>query len=171
MTYKAAPTHSPICVEQLLSSPGTPSTRGARAFILPGLLLVVNELGRTGRAANLRSHPWANHAGVGCLEWRMPAFIHERDAETSKEHDMRQSVVMIMAAGAVTAFASFPVQAQYALCLPVRGCIPTTQASYNACYTLARQRGWTDSDNAPKGGMPRALDEFIWRCLQGRIPR
>src|SRR5215510_13000892 len=92
-------------------------------------------------------------------------------AETSKEHAMRQSVLMVMAAGAVTAFASFPVQAQYALCLPVRGCIPTTQASYNACYTLARQRGWTDSDNAPKGGMPRALDEFIWRCLQGRIPR
>ena len=87
--------------------------------------------------------------------------------KTSKEHDMR----MIMAACAVTAFASFPAQAQYALCLPVRGCIPTTQASYNACLTLARQRGWTDSDNAPKGGMPRALDEFIWRCLQGRIPR
>jgi len=86
---------------------------------------------------------------------------------------MRQSVLMIMAAGAVTAFSlvSFSAQAQYALCLPARGCIPTTQASYNACYTLARQRGWTDSDNAPRGGIPRALDAFIYQCLQGRIPR
>jgi hypothetical protein len=79
---------------------------------------------------------------------------------------MRQSVLMIMAAGAVTAFASFPARAQYALCLPARGCIPTTQASYNACLTLARQRGWTDSDNAPRGGIPRALDSFIYQCLQ-----
>jgi hypothetical protein len=120
---------------------------------------------------HLRSHPWANHAAIAGLEWRMPAFIHESGAETFKEHDMRQSVLMIMAAGAVTAFASFPAQAQYALCLPARGCIPTTQASYNACLTLARQRGWTDSDNAPRGGIPRALDSFIYQCLQGRIPR
>ena len=120
---------------------------------------------------HLRSHPWANHAAIAGLEWRMPAFIHESGAETFKEHDMRQSVLMIMAAGAVTAFASFPAQAQYALCLPARGCIPTTQASYNACLMLARQRGWTDSDNAPRGGIPRALDSFIYQCLQGRIPR
>jgi hypothetical protein len=120
---------------------------------------------------HLRSHPWANHAAIAGLEWRMPAFIHESGAETFKEHDMRQSVLMIMAAGAVTAFASFPAQAQYTLCLPARGCIPTTQASYNACLTLARQRGWTDSDNAPRGGIPRALDSFIYQCLQGRIPR
>jgi hypothetical protein len=93
--------------------------------------------------------------------------------KTLKEHNMRQSLLMIMAAGAVTTFAmaSFPAQAQYALCLPARGCVPTTQASYNACLTLARQRGWTDSDNAPRGGIPRALDEFVYRCLQGRIPR
>jgi hypothetical protein len=86
---------------------------------------------------------------------------------------MRQSVLMIMAAGVVTAsaMASFPAQAQFAHCVAGRGCIPTTQASYNACLTLARQRGWTDSDNAPRGGIPRALDEFVYRCLQGRIPR
>jgi hypothetical protein len=93
--------------------------------------------------------------------------------KTGKEHNMRQSVLTIMAAGVVTAFAmaSFPAQAQYAHCLPGRGCVPTTQASYNACLTLARQRGWTDSDNAPRGGIPRALDSFIYQCLQGRIPR
>jgi hypothetical protein len=86
---------------------------------------------------------------------------------------MRQSALMILAAGTVAALsmASFPAQAQYAVCLPARGCVPATQASYNACYTLARERGWRDSDNAPRGGFPRALDAFIYRCLQGRIPR
>jgi len=95
-------------------------------------------------------------------------------AGDSKEHNMRQSILTILAAaGVVTALsvASFPANAQYAVCLPARGCVPATQASYNACYTLARQRGWTDSDNAPRGGMPRSLDAFIYRCLQGRIPR
>ena len=86
---------------------------------------------------------------------------------------MRQSVLMMLAAGAVTAFSlvSFPAQAQYAQCLPGRGCVPTTQASYNACYTLARQRGWRDSDNARRGGLDRGLDRFIFQCLQGRYPR
>jgi hypothetical protein len=86
---------------------------------------------------------------------------------------MRQSVLMIVAAGVVTAFstASVPAQAQYSVCLPARGCAPATQASYNACLTLAYQRGWRDSDNAPRGGYPKALDEFLYRCLQGRVPR
>ena len=101
--------------------------------------------------------------------------IHKwsRARKTSKEHDMRQSVLMMLAAGAVTAFSlvSFPAQAQYAQCLPGRGCVPTTQASYNACYTLARQLGWRDSDNAPRGGLGRGLDKFVFQCLQGRIPR
>jgi hypothetical protein len=69
------------------------------------------------------------------------------------------------------ALSSAPAQAQYALCLPSRGCIPTTQASYNACLTLARERGWSDSDNARRGGLDRGLDRFIYQCLQGRIPR
>jgi len=83
---------------------------------------------------------------------------------------MRQSVLTILAAGATTALSmtSFPAQAQYAVCIPARGCVPATQASYNACYTRARQLGWRDSDNAPRGGFPRALDEYIYRCLQGR---
>src|SRR5262249_16584680 len=97
--------------------------------------------------------------------------VHTRAWRGSKEHDMRQSALMIMAAGAVTAFASFPAQAQYALCLPARGCIPTTQASYNACYTLARQLGWTESDNAPRAGVGRGLDKFIFQCLHARYPR
>jgi hypothetical protein len=86
---------------------------------------------------------------------------------------MRQSVLTILAAGTVATLSmtSMPAQAQYAHCVAGRGCVPTTQASYNACYTLARQLGWRDSDNAPRGGFPRALDEFIYRCLRGRIPR
>jgi hypothetical protein len=95
-------------------------------------------------------------------------------ARKPKEHDMRQSVLTIAAAGAVVttfSLASFPAQAQYAHCLPYYGCVPTTQASYNACYTLARARGWRDSDNARRGGLGRGLDKFVFQCLQGRIPR
>jgi hypothetical protein len=95
---------------------------------------------------------------------------------------MRQSILPILpilAVSAVTALSSAPAQAQYATqyapqyaqCLPARGCVPTTQASYNACLTLARQRGWTDSDNARRGGVGRGLDAFIYQCLQGRVPR
>jgi hypothetical protein len=91
---------------------------------------------------------------------------------------MRQStlsmispILSILAVSAVTALSSAPAQAQYAHCLPGRGCVPTTQASYNACLTLARQRGWNDSDNARRGGLGRGLDKFIYQCLQGRVPR
>ena len=80
-------------------------------------------------------------------------------------------ILPILAMSAVSTLPSAPAQAQYAVCLPVRGCIPATQASYNACYTLARQRGWRDSDNARRGGLDRGLDKFIFQCLQGRIPR
>jgi hypothetical protein len=78
-------------------------------------------------------------------------------------------ILSILAVSA--ALSSAPAQAQYAHCLPGRGCIPTTQASYNACLTLARERGWRDSDNARRGGLDRGLDRFIYHCLQSRIPR
>ena len=79
--------------------------------------------------------------------------------------------MLAVAAAAPVLMVSVPAQAQYAHCLPARGCVPTTQAHYNACYQLALQRGWTDSDNAPKGGVGRGLDKFIYDCLLGRIPR
>jgi len=82
---------------------------------------------------------------------------------------MTLPILSIVAASA--AMSSTPAQAQFAHCLPGRGCIPTTQASYNACYTLARQRGWRESDNARRGGLDRGLDRFIFQCLQGRVPR
>jgi hypothetical protein len=81
------------------------------------------------------------------------------------------TILPILAVSAVTALSSAPAQAQFAHCLPGRGCIPTTQTSYNACLTLARERGWRDSDNARRGGLDRGLDRFIYQCLQGRIPR
>ena len=84
---------------------------------------------------------------------------------------MRSSIPMtVLAVGAATAISmtSFSAQAQHAVCLPARGCIPTSQESYNTCYQLARKRGWRESDN---GSVGRGLDRFIFLCLAGRIPR
>jgi hypothetical protein len=94
-----------------------------------------------------------------------------RQAILSMIISMVLPILSILAMSAVTALSSAPARAQYAQCLPARGCVPATQASYNACLTLARQLGWTDSDNAPRGGVGRGLDGFIFRCLRGRIPR
>ena len=84
---------------------------------------------------------------------------------------MRQVMTTVLAMGAVTFVLSFPVQAQYAVCIPARGCAPATQVSYNACYQLALRRGWSNSDNDERELGGRALDNFIYQCLLGRIPR
>jgi hypothetical protein len=73
--------------------------------------------------------------------------------------------------GVVSAFPNFPAQAQYAVCIPARGCAPATQASYNAYYQLALRRGWSNSDNDTRDLGGRALDFFIYQCLLGKIPR
>jgi hypothetical protein len=83
----------------------------------------------------------------------------------------RVIMMMMLAVGAMTAVQSLPAQAQYAVCMPARGCLPTTQASYNACYQLALQRGWTESDNVERDLGGRGLDSFIYQCLAGRIRR
>ena len=86
---------------------------------------------------------------------------------------MRQIIMTtLLAVGASTIFLSIPApaQAQYAVCLPARGCVPATQASYNACYQLALRRGWNDSDNVERDLGGRALDAFIYQCLKGKIP-
>jgi hypothetical protein len=88
------------------------------------------------------------------------------------EDSMRHVIMMTMLiVGAVTAFPSLPAQAQYAVCMPARGCAPATQASYNACYQLALRRGWRDSDNDEKNLAGRGLDFFIYQCLLGKVPR
>ena len=51
-------------------------------------------------------------------------------------------------------------------CVAGRGCVPATQASYDACFHLALQRGLTVTV-----GDKRNLDLFIYQCLAGRIPR
>jgi hypothetical protein len=80
---------------------------------------------------------------------------------------MRQSVaMMILSVTAVTALLSLPAQAQYQHCIPGRGCVPATQASYNACFQLALARGL----NVSRGDR-RNLNSFIYQCLAGRIPR
>jgi hypothetical protein len=88
------------------------------------------------------------------------------------EDNMRQVIMTTMLTiGVVTAFLNFPAQAQYAVCIPARGCAPATQVSYNACYQLALRRGWTNSDNDTRDLGGRALDFFIYQCLLGKIPR
>jgi hypothetical protein len=75
----------------------------------------------------------------------------------------------MLAVGAVTAVSTVnsPAQAQYLQCDRWgRGCVPATQASYNACYNLAIARG-----ESPLWGERRKLDWFIFQCLAGRIPR
>jgi len=83
----------------------------------------------------------------------------------------RVIMITILVIGAVTIFPSLPAQAQYAVCMPARGCVPATQASYNACYQLALRRGWSESDNSEKDLAGRGLDRFVFLCLRGQIPR
>ena len=81
---------------------------------------------------------------------------------------MRKAILVTMlAVGAVTAVStvSSPAQAQYQQCIRGRGCVPATQASYNACYDLAIARG-----ESPLSGRNKKLDWFIYQCLAGRIP-
>ena len=79
---------------------------------------------------------------------------------------MRQLILSAMVA--VVAAAAFPTAstAQQPFCVRGRGCVPTTQASYNACFNLALARG-----ESAAWGERRKLDWFIYQCLAGRIPR
>ena len=79
---------------------------------------------------------------------------------------MRQLILItILAVAAVTDF-SIPSAAQQPFCIRGRGCVPVTQASYNACFELALARG-----ESAAWGERRRLDWFIYQCLAGRIPR
>jgi len=81
---------------------------------------------------------------------------------------MRKVILTAMlAVGAVTAVSTVnsPAQAQYLQCIKGRGCVPATQASYNACFNLALARG-----ESAAWGEHKKLDWFIYQCLAGRIP-
>jgi hypothetical protein len=77
------------------------------------------------------------------------------------------ALTTIIALGAATALwiASSPAQAQYLHCSKGRGCVPTTQASYNRCFNLALARG-----ESAAWGERRSLNWFIYQCLAGKIP-
>ena len=82
---------------------------------------------------------------------------------------MRQFILMTIlasSAAAAVSTASVPAQAQYQHCIAGWGCVPATEASYNACFQLALARGLTVTV-----GDKRNLDWFIYQCLAGRIPR
>jgi hypothetical protein len=80
-----------------------------------------------------------------------------------------QKVILrtILTVGVVAAIwaATSPAQAQYSQCIKGRGCVPTSQASYNACFNLALARG-----ESAAWGERRSLNWFTYQCLEGKIP-
>jgi hypothetical protein len=79
---------------------------------------------------------------------------------------MRQFILPAMLAVAATTGLSTPSAAQQPYCFRGHGCVPMTQASYNACFNLALARG-----ESVAWGERHRLDWFIYQCLAGRIPR
>ena len=78
---------------------------------------------------------------------------------------MRQFILPAILATATVAALATPSVAQQQFCVRGRGCVPVTQASYNACFNLALARG-----ESVAWGERRRLDWFIYQCLAGRIP-
>jgi hypothetical protein len=82
----------------------------------------------------------------------------------SQEVLMRQFILpAVLATAAITGLATQSV-AQQPFCIAGRGCVPMTQATYNACFNLALARG-----ESVAYGERRKLDWFIYQCLAGRI--
>ena len=84
---------------------------------------------------------------------------------------MRTNLITALAVVGLALACSAPASAAYPpgttpFCVSGRGCVPTTNASYTACYQLGLQRGF----NTSKGDR-RNFDIFILQCLAGRIPR
>jgi hypothetical protein len=55
----------------------------------------------------------------------------------------KATLITILTVGAAVAIlsASSTAEAQYQQCIKGRGCVPTSQRSYNACFNLALARG------------------------------
>jgi hypothetical protein len=77
---------------------------------------------------------------------------------------MRQFILPAVLATAALASLSTPSVAKEMFCIPGRGCVPMTQATYNACYNLALKRG-----ESVAWGERHKLDFFIYQCLSGKI--
>ena len=79
---------------------------------------------------------------------------------------MRQFILPAILVVAAATGTSTPSAAQQRFCIAGRGCVPVTDASYNACFNLALARGESSA-----WGERHKLDWFIYQCLAGRIPR
>jgi hypothetical protein len=79
---------------------------------------------------------------------------------------MRQFILPAVLATAAVAGAASPSVAQQPFCIAGRGCVPMTQATYNACFNLALARG-----ESAAWGERHKLDFFIYQCLAGKIRR
>ena len=75
------------------------------------------------------------------------------------------ALLSLVAAGSWSTYAA-PASDTTPFCVSGRGFVPTTSASYTACYQLGLQRGFNTSK-----GDKRNFDIFIFQCLSGRIPR
>jgi hypothetical protein len=80
---------------------------------------------------------------------------------------MRKTILFtILIVGAIAAIsAATPSKAQYQQCIKGRGCVPTSQRSYNDCFNLALARGESSA-----WGERHSLNWFIYQCLAGKIP-
>lgn len=84
---------------------------------------------------------------------------------------MRRLILMTILAAAAVTDVSIPSvaaarESAQPFCIRGRGCVPATEASYNACFNLALRRGL----NVSRGDRYN-LDYFIYQCLAGTIPR
>lgn len=86
---------------------------------------------------------------------------------------MRRAILPMLAVAAtaavLTSISPAPAQAQRGgggqlFCDAFNRCVPTSEQSYNACYTLAMQRGWNMTVTDFKG-----RNSFIYQCLTGRV--
>ena len=80
---------------------------------------------------------------------------------------MRQIRFAVMAVAAVAAASLPDTGAQAARCDSRHPCrsVAAPQRSYEACYSLALQRGWTDRRFDWRG-----RTNFIAKCMRGEIP-
>jgi hypothetical protein len=83
---------------------------------------------------------------------------------------MRQVLMAMLAVGATVASSmpSLAAQQQYEqpFCYSILPCVPTTERQYDACTSLAVERGWNLA-----ASRHRELNWFIYQCLTGKIPR
>jgi len=85
-----------------------------------------------------------------------------------RRHLVRKAILIaILTVGPLAAISAArpPAQAQYLQCIKGRGCVPASQASYNACFNLALARG-----ESAAWGERKSLNWFIYQCLAGKIP-